>query len=132
MVDAVDPKGHQIADIEGITLVDAGAGNGLLIASSQGQGNEKSYFSIFDRKTGAYRSAFRIVDGPKADGCSHTDGVAATVVRSVRLPQRCLHLPGRRQHDARRGRQPGLQADRAGEDPAVAGMTLAVSADASG
>ncbi len=78
MVDALAPKGHQIADIEGITLVDSGAGNGLLIASSQGQGNEKSYFSIFDRKTGAYRSAFRIVDGREADGCSHTDGVAAT------------------------------------------------------
>jgi myo-inositol-hexaphosphate 3-phosphohydrolase len=78
MVDALAPKGHQIADIEGITLVDSGAGNGLVIASSQGQSNEKSYFSVFDRKTGAYRSAFRIVDGDGADGCSHTDGVAAT------------------------------------------------------
>jgi myo-inositol-hexaphosphate 3-phosphohydrolase/putative flippase GtrA len=78
MVDRVKPKGHQTPDIEGITLVDDGAGNGLIIASSQGQGDEKSYFSVFDRKTGAYRSSFRIVDGDKADGCSHTDGVAAT------------------------------------------------------
>jgi myo-inositol-hexaphosphate 3-phosphohydrolase/putative flippase GtrA len=78
MVDAVKPKGHQINDIEGITMVDDGAGNGLLIASSQGDQDHDSYFSIFDRKTGAYRSAFRIVDGAKADGCSHTDGVAAT------------------------------------------------------
>ena len=78
MVDAVEPKGHQINDIEGITMVDDGAGNGLLIASSQGEGKEKSYFSIFDRKTGAFRSSFRIVNGTKADGCSHTDGVAAT------------------------------------------------------
>lgn len=78
MVDEVKPKGHQINDIEGITMVDDGAGNGLLIASSQGEANEKSYFSVFDRKTGAFRSSFRIVDGDNADGCSHTDGVAAT------------------------------------------------------
>jgi 3-phytase len=78
MVDALAPKGHQMSDIEGITLVDSGAGNGLLIASSQGQSGENSYFSVFDRRTGAYRSAFRIVDGDEADGCSHTDGVAAT------------------------------------------------------
>jgi 3-phytase len=78
MVDAVRPKGHQIHDVEGITLVDDGAGQGLLIASSQGEGAQKSYFTVFDRATGAYRSAFRIVDGVRADGCSHTDGVAAT------------------------------------------------------
>jgi 3-phytase len=78
MVDPVRPKGHQINDIEGITMVDDGAGNGLLIASSQGDQEHDSYFSIFDRRTGAYRSAFRIVDGADADGCSHTDGVAAT------------------------------------------------------
>jgi 3-phytase len=78
MVDAVKPKGHQINDIEGITMVDDGAGNGLLIASSQGDQDHDSYFSIFDRRTGAFRSSFRIVDGANADGCSHTDGVAAT------------------------------------------------------
>jgi 3-phytase len=78
MIDEVKPKGHQVNDIEGITLVDDGAGSGMLIASSQGTGDEPSYFSVFDRKTGEYRSAFRIVDGKDADGCSHTDGVTAT------------------------------------------------------
>jgi myo-inositol-hexaphosphate 3-phosphohydrolase/putative flippase GtrA len=78
MIDEVEPKGHQINDIEGITLVDDGAGNGLLIASSQGDPGEQSYFTVFERTTGAYRSSFRIVDGDRADGCSHTDGIAAT------------------------------------------------------
>jgi 3-phytase len=78
LVDGVEPKGHQVPDVEGITMVDDGAGNGLLIASSQGQGDEQSYFTVLDRRTGEYRSRFRIVDGPDADGCSHTDGVAAT------------------------------------------------------
>ena len=78
MIDAVKPKGHQVSDIEGITLVDDGSGTGLLIASSQGTGNEKSFFTVFDRKTGAFRSYFRIVNGQKADGCSHTDGITAT------------------------------------------------------
>ena len=78
LVDGIVPKGHQIPDVEGITMVDDGAGNGLLIASSQGQVEEKSYFTVFDRRSGEFRSRFRIVDGPDADGCSHTDGVAAT------------------------------------------------------
>jgi 3-phytase len=78
LIDAVKPNGHQVSDIEGITLVDDGAGTGILIASSQGTGNETSYFTVFDRKTGAFRGYFRIVNGQKADGCSHTDGVTAT------------------------------------------------------
>ncbi|MCW2808259.1 MAG: hypothetical protein JWQ93_2214 [Marmoricola sp.] len=78
MVDEIKPQGHQIADIEGVTLVDDGNGEGLVITSSQGQTGEKSYFSTFDRDTGAYRSSFRIVAGDQADGCSHTDGITAT------------------------------------------------------
>ena len=79
MVDEVEPKGHQIPDIEGITLVDDGGGKGLLIASSQGlTDKQRSYFAVFDRATGDYRGSFRIVDGDQADGCTHTDGVAAT------------------------------------------------------
>ncbi len=78
MLDPLKPQGHQIADIEGITLVDDGGGEGLLIASSQGQADEASYFTAFDRRSGKYLSSFRIVDGQKADGCSHTDGIAAT------------------------------------------------------
>ncbi len=77
LVDGLAPEGHQMADIEGVTMVDDGDGSGLLISSSQGQGDD-SYFTTFDRETGAYRSTFRIVDGKDADGCSHTDGVTAT------------------------------------------------------
>jgi 3-phytase len=78
MVDEVKPKGHQIADIEGVTLVDDGEGKGLVIASSQGQAGQQSFFAVFDRKNGNYLGSFRIVDGHQADGCSHTDGVTAT------------------------------------------------------
>lgn len=74
MVDEVKPKGHQTADIEGVTLVDDGNGNGLIIASSQG---DPSYFATFDRNSGDYKTSFRIGDGQNADGCSHTDGITA-------------------------------------------------------
>ena len=37
-----------------------------------------SYFAVYDRETNEYLSSFRIVDGQDADGCSHTDGDAAT------------------------------------------------------
>lgn len=78
MIDEVKPKGHQTPDIEGVTLVDDGNGRGLVIASSQAPAGVSSYFAVFDRERGDYRSAFRIGNGQKADGCSHTDGVAAT------------------------------------------------------
>jgi 3-phytase len=78
MVDEVKPKGHQTADIEGVTLVDDGNGAGLIITSSQGPTQGPSHFSAFDRSSGDYLTSFRIVDGPTSDGCSHTDGVAAT------------------------------------------------------
>ena len=77
MVDEVTPKGHILADAEGVTLVDDGGGRGLVIVSAQGKG-AKSYFAVFDRETGAYLSSFQIVDGQDADGCSHTDGDTAT------------------------------------------------------
>ncbi len=78
LVDAVEPKGHQTPDIEGVTLVDDGGGQGLLITSSQAAQDQPSYFSTYDRETGDYLASFRIVDGSGADGCSHTDGIAAT------------------------------------------------------
>jgi len=78
LVDGLQPEGHHLADVEGVTLVDDGGGRGLILTSSQGQGDEQSYFSSFDRETGSYRASFRIVDGPEADGCSHTDGITAT------------------------------------------------------
>ena len=78
MIDELKPEGHGTADIEGVTLVDDGSGKGLIITSSQAPFGVPSYFNTFDRATGAYRSSFRIADGPNADGCSHTDGITAT------------------------------------------------------
>ena len=77
MVDEVTPEGHILADVEGVTLVDDGGGRGLVIVSAQGQGKQ-SYFAVYDRETNEYLSSFQIVGGQDADGCSHTDGVAAT------------------------------------------------------
>ncbi len=119
MIDELEPKGHQISDIEGITLVDDGGGTGLLIASSQGQTDaEKSYFSVFDRKTGDYRGSFRITDGEKADGCSHTDGVTATSEPlGPDFPQGVFICQDDNNTAPGSGRQPGLQADPPGEGP---------------
>ncbi len=78
LVDGLQPEGHHLADVEGVTLVDDGDGRGLILTSSQGQGAEPSYFSSYDRESGSYQSSFRIVNGDEADGCSHTDGITAT------------------------------------------------------
>ena len=79
LVDAVVPDGgHQTGDIEGVTLLDTGAGQGFVVTSSQAPMGVSSYFSLFDRVSGAYRGSFRIADGTGADGCSHTDGITAT------------------------------------------------------
>ena len=77
-VDTVQPAGHLAADVEGVTLVDVGGGAGYLLASAQNVADPlRSYFTVYDRQTGAFVDAFRIVDGPSADGCSRTDGITA-------------------------------------------------------
>jgi 3-phytase len=79
LVDGVlDRGGHQTGDIEGVTLADTGGGGGVVITSSQAPAGTPSYFSLFDRRTGAYRGSFRVTSGDRADGCSHTDGIAVT------------------------------------------------------
>jgi myo-inositol-hexaphosphate 3-phosphohydrolase len=77
-IDQVQPNGHLAADIEGLTMVSTSDDGGYLIASAQDVADPNhSYFTVYDRKTGAYVNSFRIVAGQTADGCERTDGVAA-------------------------------------------------------
>jgi len=77
-IDKVGAKGHLAADVEGVTLVGLGRGNGYIIASAQYVSRPRnSYFTVYNRKTNAYLGSFRVVDGADADGCERTDGIAA-------------------------------------------------------
>ena len=76
-VDSVQPRGHLAADVEGVTLVDAGTG-GYVIASAQNlAAPTESYFVAYDRITNEYAGSFRIVGGAGSDGCQRTDGITA-------------------------------------------------------
>ena len=77
LIDELAPAGHQSADVEGVAVVDRGAGTGEIIASAQAIG-AASYFTIYDRITNEYQRSVRVVDGASADGCSRTDGIEAT------------------------------------------------------
>lgn len=77
IVDRVRPHGRLARDVEGPTLVHRGS-EGYLIASAQNVAHPwRSYFAVYDRSTNAYRHAFRIGPGARADGCQRTDGIAA-------------------------------------------------------
>ncbi len=77
-VDSVQPSGHLAADVEGVTLVDEPDGSGYVLVSSQNAVSpSQNYYVVYDGLTNAYVKSFRIVDGT-ADGCSRTDGIAAT------------------------------------------------------
>jgi myo-inositol-hexaphosphate 3-phosphohydrolase len=79
LVDAVQPGGQLSADAEGVALVDTGGGSGYLVVSAQNtEDPTRSYFTTYDRQTGAFTGAFRIVDGATADGCTRTDGITAS------------------------------------------------------
>jgi 3-phytase len=74
LVDITEPgRGHLRADVEGLTIYDAGHGRGYLLASSQGS----SRFVVYDRSSNGYVGTFRIGDG-LVDGVSRTDGIAVT------------------------------------------------------
>jgi len=60
------------ADVEGLTVYDAGHGCGYLLVSSQGD----STFLAYDRRTNRFLTRFVITDGPAADGAQHSDGAA--------------------------------------------------------
>lgn len=77
-VDKVAPNGHLAADVEGVTLVGLGGGSGYIIASAQNVSHpNRSYFTVYDRKTNVYVGSFRVVSGTAVDGCERTDGIAA-------------------------------------------------------
>jgi 3-phytase len=74
LIDSSEPgSGNLHADVEGLTIYDAGGKNGYLIASSQGDDR----YVVYDRVTNKYVSDFMIGSGP-VDGVSNTDGIEVT------------------------------------------------------
>jgi myo-inositol-hexaphosphate 3-phosphohydrolase len=72
---AVDTVANgRLAQIEGLTIVYQPGGTGYLLASSQGKDSYVVY-----RREGAneWVRTLQVVSGPRADGCSHTDGIDA-------------------------------------------------------
>jgi 3-phytase len=64
-----------VADVEGVAIYDAGAGEGYLVVSSQGS----STLAVFDReRPHGYLGSFAVGPGDGVDGASNTDGVAVT------------------------------------------------------
>ena len=63
-----------VADAEGIAIMPVGTDAGYLIVSSQGD----NAYAVYDLKSGAYRSRFRIGDGA-IDGVQETDGLELMV-----------------------------------------------------
>jgi 3-phytase len=62
-------------DIEGLTIFYKPDRKGYLIASSQGNNS----FAVYTREgSNEYLGSFEIVDGPKTDGVSETDGIDVT------------------------------------------------------
>ncbi len=69
------PSGHLVADIEGLTIADAGQGEGYLICSNQGNNS----FTVYTRAEPHTRLArFRIEGSEGIDGVTETDGIAVT------------------------------------------------------
>lgn len=71
LIHKVKPSGqHLEADVEGLTLYDAGNGTGYLLASSQGDNT----FAVFDRQgSNAYLGSFK-VSGGTLDSSEECDG----------------------------------------------------------
>ncbi|WP_328774692.1 phytase [Deinococcus aquaedulcis] len=70
LIERVRPAGSRLsADVEGLTLYDAGDGEGYLLASSQGDNT----FAVFDREDHDYLGAFRVIGGA-IDGAEESDG----------------------------------------------------------
>lgn len=64
------------ADFEGVTIYDAGNGEGYVILSSQGNNS----YAVFDRITNQYQGSFKI-DDAQIDGTYDTDGIDVTSVK---------------------------------------------------
>jgi 3-phytase len=63
------------ADVEGLTVYDAGHGRGYLLVSSQGD----STFLLYDGRSNRFLSRFTVADGA-VDGAQHSDGAAVVSV----------------------------------------------------
>jgi 3-phytase len=75
LVDSTGGDGHLRADVEGLALANGPNGNGLLIASSQGN----STFVVYRREGGnAFLRAFEIGTAGGVDEVKDTDGIDAT------------------------------------------------------
>lgn len=78
-LDTVQPGGRIAPDAEGVALVDLGGSHGYVVLSSQSAADPlKSSFLVYERQSGAFVRAVQVIDGPVADGCSRTDGIAAS------------------------------------------------------
>lgn len=72
--EVIDGGSPLVADIEGLTIFDAGGGSGYLIASSQGSDT----FVVYDRQIpNEHLATFEIAPG-SIDGVTHTDGIDVT------------------------------------------------------
>ena len=94
---------HLSADVEGLTILDEGSGDGYLLASSQGDNT----FAAYDREVSdnnEYESGFRITAGA-VDGSEECDGAGgAERPPGLPLPERPARGAGRGQHPGRDGR----------------------------
>lgn len=61
-------------DFEGVTIYDAGNGEGYVLLSSQGNNS----YAVFDRVSNNYIKSFMLVDGENMDGTNDTDGIDVT------------------------------------------------------
>lgn len=75
----VQAGGHLVSDVEGLAIVYQSAGAGYLLASAQAAAKVDNFYAVYERQgKNRFLRRFRVVDGTAADGCSHTDGIAAT------------------------------------------------------
>ena len=61
-------------DFEGLALYEKSDGQGSIVVSVQGSNG----YALIDRITLKLKSFIKIVDGPKIDGTSDTDGIEVT------------------------------------------------------
>jgi myo-inositol-hexaphosphate 3-phosphohydrolase len=74
LVDSADGRGHLVADVEGIAVLDVPGSDGFLLASSQGDYT----FNVYRRSPPhEFIRKVSVVGGTGADGCDRTDGIDA-------------------------------------------------------
>ena len=74
-IDSTGSDGHLVADVEGLAIAQGGAGEGYLIASSQGD----SSYVLYERGgSNPFVHRFEVRDGDGIDGTGDTDGIEVT------------------------------------------------------